>query len=109
MPSTVATVWLAIRNVASTSAGRVTMSPVAVMIGDPIASMSQLRDCAVRARKMTPTRMKALDSTPPTTDTTMSCHTLMLGSPNTAATARAAIAASADEDRLSSAEDARFW
>src|SRR5680860_30841 len=96
------------RKVATTSAGRVTMSPVAVISGEPMASMFHPRRWALLLSSSTPTRMNPLESRPPTMDTTISSHTVMVCRPKAAAVARAATAPSAEDTKVSRIEASTF-
>lgn len=70
------------------------MSARALMIGTPIASMSQLRAAAARVSNTTATTTTTLDSAAPIQETSSNDHKLIVGTPKAAALARANSASS---------------
>ncbi len=99
--------WPRVR-VASTNAGSVAMSALALMIGVPMASMSQLRRSAVRVRASTTPTRKTLASSAPSIDTVTSAPRPIDGRPNAAVLMRAATPSRAPVTTLSSAAASRF-
>src|SRR5699024_3965357 len=95
-----------IAKAASHSAGRVTISPMAVTTGAATLSRSQPRRTATRAVHTVTTSTSTLEATPPSTEMTRKSIRLMCGIPISVVTSHARTASATDTYTVSRHEPA---